>query len=372
MSGLYIHIPFCRKACTYCDFHFSTNLENKTKIVGAICKEIASQKNYLSDTKLNSIYFGGGTPSVLSVEELKTILDVVQENFEIGPKAEITFELNPEDASLEYLKAIRSLGINRLSVGLQSFDEEELKWMNRAHSVQQSFDCIKNAQQAGFSNISIDLIYGSKFQNIENWRKTLQIALELNVQHISSYNLTIEGRTKLHNQLQRKLEPEVDSELSAKQFDVLMEETAKASFIHYEISNFCKPGFMAVHNSSYWKGDAYLGVGPAAHSYNGTSRRFNVKSNAGYLQSMEAGKEYHEEEILSVTDKYNEYVLTRLRTNWGCDTEEMKKLFDKNAVDHFLKGIEKHWESLLIDGHIITLNNKGKHFADGIAADLFL
>jgi oxygen-independent coproporphyrinogen III oxidase len=365
MSGLYIHIPFCRKACTYCDFHFSTNLENRAKIVTAICKEIESRKNYLPNAKLNSIYFGGGTPSVLSVEELKSILDTVRANFEVDPKAEITFELNPEDAAIEYLKAIRSLGINRLSVGLQSFNEEELKWMNRAHSVKQSFDCIKNAQDAGFDNISIDLIYGSKFQNVESWRKTLQTAFELNVQHISSYNLTIEGRTKLHNELQKKLEPEVDSELSAKQFDVLMEETAKAGFIHYEISNFCKPGFMAVHNSSYWKG-------PAAHSYNGSSRRFNVKSNAGYLQSMEAGKDYYEEEILSETDKYNEYVLTRLRTNWGCDTEEMKKLFDKKAVDHFLKGIEKHRESVLIDGHIITLNNKGKHFADGIAADLFL
>ncbi len=382
MSGLYIHIPFCRKACVYCDFHFSTNLESKTKLVDAICKEMELRKNFFaachsepgeeSRNKLNSIYFGGGTPSTLSAFELEKIVETVRRNFEVDPKAEITFELNPEDAERNYLKEIKSIGINRLSVGLQSFNEEELKWMNRAHNVQQSFDCIKNAREAGFHNISIDLIYGSKFQTPESWRKTLQTAFALNTQHISSYNLTVEGKTQLDHLIKAKKEKEIDTETSAQLFDILMEETAKNGFIHYEISNFCQPGYIAVHNSSYWKGAHYLGVGSSAHSYNGLSRSFNVKSNTGYVQAIELGKNFSEEEILSPENKYNEYVLTRLRTEWGCDTEEMEKLFEKKYVEHFLKQLQKHGQYISVDGNIVTLNKQGKHFADGIAADLFI
>lgn len=372
MSGIYIHIPFCRKACVYCDFHFSTNLESKTKLVEAICKEIALRKDYLSDKKLTSIYFGGGTPSVLSKSELKKILAAINTNFEIDPKAEITFELNPEDADINYLKEIKILGINRLSIGLQSFNEEELKWMNRAHTVQQSFDCIKNAQSAGFDNISIDLIYGSKFQTPESWRKTLQTAIEFNTQHISSYNLTVESKTELGHLVKTKRENDVDPEVSSQLFDILMEETGKNGFIHYEISNFCRPGFIAVHNSSYWKGAHYLGVGPSAHSYNGVARSFNVKSNAQYIQLIETGKNISEEEILTPENKYNEYVLTRLRTEWGCDVGEMEKLFGKKLSDYFLKRLQKHEQHVFITNNIVTLNGQGKHFADGIASDLFV
>jgi len=372
MSGLYIHIPFCRKACVYCDFHFSTNLENNTKLVDTICKEIESRKDYLSDKKLNSIYFGGGTPSILTISEIRKIMQTIHANFELVPMAEITFELNPEDAALNYLKELRELGINRLSIGIQSFNDEELKWMNRANDVQQSFDCIKNAQQAGFHNISIDLIYGSKFQTPESWRKTLQTAFELNTQHISSYNLTVENKTQLDHLIRAKKEKEIDSETSAQLFNILMEETEKNGFVHYEISNFCKPGFMAVHNSNYWKGAHYLGVGPSAHSYNGMSRSFNIKSNTQYIQSLESGRSYSEEEILSPENKYNEYVLTRLRTEWGCDVMEMEKLFGKKYVDHFLKQIEKHKQHLIINKNIVTLSKQGKHFADGIASDLFI
>jgi oxygen-independent coproporphyrinogen-3 oxidase len=371
VSGLYLHIPFCRKACVYCDFHFSTNLESKSKLVDAICKEIAITREYLTDKKLSSIYFGGGTPSVLSVSELKNILQCVHANFEVDSKAEITFELNPEDADINYLKEIKALGINRLSIGLQSFNEEELKWMNRAHTVQQSFDCIKNVQSAGFDNISIDLIYGSKFQTPESWRNTLLTAFELNTQHISSYNLTVESKTQLGHLVKAKKENDVDSEISAQLFNVLMEETEKKGFVHYEISNFCRPGFMALHNSNYWKGAHYLGVGPSAHSYNGTARSFNVKSNAQYIQSIESGKNFSEEEILTTENKYNEYVLTRLRTEWGCDVAEMEKLFGKKYIEHFLKEIQKHKQHLLFNKNIVTLTKQGKHFADGIASDLF-
>jgi oxygen-independent coproporphyrinogen-3 oxidase len=303
--------------------------------------------------------------------EVEKILKTAHAAFEVENNAEITFELNPEDADPEYLSAIRKLGVNRLSIGLQSFNDEELKWMNRAHSAQQSVDCISNAKKAGFENISVDLIYGSKFQSEESWRDALQKVFDLNVAHISSYNLTIEGKTKLYSLLQQKAEPEVDSELSSRLFDILMEETSKAGYMHYEISNFCKPGSMAVHNSSYWKGAHYLGVGPAAHSYNEVSRSFNVRSNSQYLQCIEEGKPYFEEEELTDKDKYNEYVLTRLRTNWGCDLDEMKKLFDGEFVAHFLKQVRNHKNKIEIKGHIITLTKTGKHFADGIAADLF-
>ncbi len=373
MSGIYIHIPFCRKACLYCDFHFSTNLENKKQLVNAICKELDTRKDYLENKTVKSIYFGGGTPSLLSLAELEQILAEVNLKFTVDKKAEITFELNPEDAELNYLQAIKKLGINRLSIGLQSFDDEELKWMNRAHNAQQNFDCIKTAQQAGFDNISIDLIYGSKFQTPETWRKTLQTAFAVNTQHISSYNLTVESRTQLQHLIKEKKEKEVDSEMSSQLFDILIEETEKNGFTQYEISNFCKPGFMAEHNSNYWRGLSYLGIGPSAHSYNGVSRRFNSRSNAQYIQSIENDKPFYEEEELTVNDTYNEYILTRLRTDWGCDLEEMKNMFAEKYIIHFSQQIETYKQKNFIEikQNTITLNKQGKHFADGIASDLF-
>lgn len=372
MSGIYIHIPFCRKACTYCDFHFSTNLEKKEAIVKAIGSEIEQRKNYLQDKVLNSVYFGGGTPSVLSREEIARILYVIREHFEIDEEAEITFEMNPEDASAEYLNDLKKAGINRLSIGLQSFDEEELRWMNRAHSARQSVDAVLKAKKAGFGNITIDLIYGSRFQDENSWRETIKKAIELKVPHLSSYNLTIEGKTKLKHLMQKGEEQEVDTELSAALFDILMEETAKAGYEQYEISNFSKPGFMAVHNSNYWRGQHYLGVGPAAHSFNGFSRRFNVKSNAGYLQALEKNEKYWEEEVLSDTDRYNEYILTRLRTSWGCDISEIAEEFGHKYKEYFLKNLDMHRQYLVRQGDHVTLNQKGKHFADGIASDFFI
>ena len=373
MSGIYIHIPFCRKACLYCDFHFSTNLANKEKLILAIGKELTNRQHYLENEVVTSVYFGGGTPSLLAISELKQILASVHANFIVAENAEITFELNPEDAELTYLKEIKKLGINRLSIGLQSFNEAELKWMNRAHSAQQNYTSIKTAQAAGFDNISIDLIYGSKFQTAESWKETLHTAFSLNTQHISSYNLTVEGRTQLHQLVKEKKETDVDSDLSSQLFDVLMEETEKNGFIQYEISNFCKPGFMALHNSNYWKGFSYLGVGPSAHSYNTISRRFNARSNAQYIQTLEEDKPFYEEEILTPNDLYNEYILTRLRTEWGCDMEDMRNTFEEKYTTHFLKQIESYKQKNFIDikRNIITLNNQGKHFADGIASDLF-
>ncbi|HWY38582.1 MAG TPA: radical SAM family heme chaperone HemW [Bacteroidia bacterium] len=371
MSGLYFHIPFCRKACTYCDFHFSTNLGNKKKLVDAVCDEIAARKEYLQDKNLRSVYFGGGTPSVLNFAELEKIFLAIHKNFTVVPNAEITLEMNPEDAAIDYLQGIKQAGINRLSIGLQSFNDDELKWMNRSHTAEQNITAVKNAQQTGIKNISIDLIYGSRFQTEKTWRDALQKTFELDVQHISAYNLTIEGKTKLNHLLQQKTEPEVDTELSAKLFDILMEETAKNSFEQYEISNFCRPGFMAVHNSNYWRGSPYLGIGPSAHSYNGTCRSFNVKSNAQYIQCVEEGKAHCEEEILSEIDKYNEYILTRLRTSWGCDLKEMKELFGEKYVSYFIERSGKHKQHISANKNSVTLTQQGRHFADAIASDLF-
>ncbi|MHB8261450.1 MAG: radical SAM family heme chaperone HemW [Bacteroidia bacterium] len=373
MSGIYLHIPFCSKACLYCDFHFSTNLKNKKALVDALCKEITLRKDYLEGATINSIYFGGGTPSLLSIAELEQILVVIHTNFKVTPNAELTFELNPEDATLTYLKEIKKLGINRLSIGLQSFNQEELTWMNRAHTAQQSFNCMQFAQQAGFDNISIDLIYGSKFQTPNTWRKTLQTAFDFNTQHISSYNLTVEAKTQLGHLIKEKKEQDIDSEVSVQLFNILMEETTKNGFTRYEISNFCKPNFMAEHNSSYWKGLSYLGVGPSAHSYNGVSRRFNVKSNAHYMQAIENDKSFYEEEILTTHDKYNEYVLTRLRTQWGCNIKEIATLFGEQYAAYFLKQVEsyKQRKFITLKENTVTLTQQGKHFADGIASDIF-
>lgn len=373
MSGIYIHIPFCRKACLYCDFHFSVNLEHKKKLVDTICTEITNRRHYIETNAIRSVYFGGGTPSLLSLAELEQILTVVRATYKVAIEAEITFELNPEDAELNYLKAIKQLGVNRLSIGLQSFDDGELKWMNRAHTSRQNFDCIKLAQQAGLENISIDLIYGSKFQTPDNWHKTLQTAFGLNVQHISSYNLTVESRTQLNHLIKEKKEKEVDSEISSRLFDILMEETEKNGFTQYEISNFCKPGYMALHNSNYWKGSYYLGIGPSAHSYNGVSRRFNVRSNTQYIQAIENNKLFYEEEILTANDKYNEYILTRLRTQWGCDVKEIETSFGRQYFTYFMAQLESHKQKKFIDikQNAVTLNKQGKHFADGIASDLF-
>lgn len=371
MAGIYIHIPFCKQACNYCDFHFSTNLKNKAILVNAIVDEIKFNHAYLETKKIESIYFGGGTPSLLSHDELSVIMNEIQRYFSWDKTCEITLEANPDDIKPSHLNTWQQLGINRLSIGLQSFNEEELKWMKRAHNAKESIASVKLAQDAGFSNLSIDLIYGSKFQNLSAWEKTLQKAIDLKAQHISAYNLTIEGKTKLNNQLQKGLEPDVDDQLSSAQFNLLIDALDKNGFEQYEISNFAKRGFVAVHNTNYWFQKPYLGLGPSAHSYNGSERRWNIKSNAQYIQKVSQKENYFETEILSDKDKYNEFVLTRLRTKWGIDEEELK-VFGDNSIEHF-KSIAKNYPNeLMYESGIYKLNKAGKLMADKIASDLFL
>lgn len=375
MSGIYIHIPFCKQACNYCDFYFSTSLQNKEALVKNILSEIDQRINYLTDKHISTIYFGGGTPSLLSEKETFLILEKIYKLYTVSNDAEITMECNPDDLNEEKLKELKRLEINRLSVGLQSFDEEELKWMNRAHTARESESCIKRSQDRGFENITIDLIYGSKFSNLANWKKTLDKAIALKVPHISSYNLTIEDKTKLGHDFKVKKEVAIDDEKSSELFLEMIDRLEKNDFIHYEISNFGKEGFLSRHNSNYWKGVHYLGLGPSAHSFDGTSRQWNVSNNNLYIKQVSEKKQtFFEKEILTEKERFNEYVLTSLRTIWGIDLEYLKTNFNSEFVKEFETQVESFikQESVLVNGAIYTLSEKGKLLADKIASELFV
>lgn len=375
MSGIYIHIPFCKQACHYCDFHFSTSLQNKGLLVNSILSEIDLRLNYLPNKKIESIYFGGGTPSLLSEKETFLILEKIYKLYNVSKDVEITLECNPDDLTDEKLKELKRLEVNRLSIGLQSFDEEELIWMNRAHTAKESESSVKRAQDRGFENITIDLIYGSKFSNLANWKKTLNKAIALDVKHISSYNLTIEEKTKLGHDFKLKKEVAIDDEKSSELFLEMINRLEKNNFIHYEISNFGKEGFFSLHNSNYWKGEHYLGLGPSAHSFDGTSRQWNVSNNNIYIKRIsEKNESYFEKEILTENERFNEYVLTSLRTIWGIDLNYLSANFNTEFVKHYLIQIEKYikQETVVINDTTYTLTEKGKLFADKIASELFI
>lgn len=374
MSGIYIHIPFCKQACTYCDFHFSTSSKNKEELVKSIITEIELRKNYLTDKNINTIYFGGGTPSIVSERDLFLILDKIYKTYNVRNDAEITLECNPDDLNNEKLKELKRLEINRLSIGLQSFDDAELKWMNRAHTAQESEASVKRAQDKGFENITIDLIYGSKFSNLQNWKKTLDKAISLEVQHISSYNLTIEDKTKLGHDLKHKKEQAIDDEKSAELFLEMVERLERNKFIQYEISNFGKEGFFSQHNSNYWKGAHYIGLGPSAHSFDGLSRQWNIKNNNLYIKYInEKNSAYFEREELNETERFNEYILTSLRTIWGADANYLKQNFNTDFYNNFVSVANEYIQKghLTLANDCYTLTNSGKLLADRIASDLF-
>lgn len=374
MAGIYIHIPFCKKACHYCDFHFSTSLRNKELLVDALCREIETRQNYLQDKNVQTIYFGGGTPSLLTSSELNKIEDKIKIYFDVAKGAEITLEANPDDLTPEKIKQLTDAGINRLSIGIQSFFDEDLKRMNRSHTATQAIQAVENAQSGGIKNISIDLIYGLPNLTKEKWEYNLEQAFKLNVPHLSAYCLTIEEKTAFNHFLQigkitLPSEPE-----TIEQFEVLMKEAEKHNFVHYEISNFCKEGQQSKHNSSYWANEYYLGIGPSAHSYNGNSRQFNVKNNSLYIKGINGGIPDFEMEILSTENKFNEYIMTRLRTMWGITPGFISKEFGEETLNAFLLDTEPYISS----GHLqwkqdsLILTQKGKLLADKIASDLFV
>ena len=374
MAGIYLHIPFCKQACNYCDFHFSTSLKNKEGFLAALKKEISLRKNYLDGSKIETVYFGGGTPSLLSASELMYIFEELYRHFEISTTAEITLEANPDDLTSKKIKELKQTPVNRLSIGVQSFQEEDLKWMNRAHNSGEALSAVKMAQDHGLENISIDLIYGIPGLSEHRWRNNLQIAFALNIKHISAYCLTVEPKTALAHEIQSGKIKDVDEEQSAAHFQIMLEAMKNNDFIQYEISNFCKEGFYSKHNSNYWLKEKYLGLGPSAHSYNGSTRQWNISNNGLYIQSLEKNELNFEQEKLSVEQRYNEYVMTSLRTIWGTSLNEILTNYGEQFSSYCLEEAKKYIESkdLLLSENKLFLTDKGKLLADKIASDVFV
>lgn len=373
MAGVYIHIPFCRKACHYCNFHFSTSLQLQENFVTALLHEIELQKNYLSEP-VSTIYFGGGTPSLLPSANIRNIISGLQKNFIIENNAEITLEANPDDITSEKLAEWKQIGINRLSIGIQSFVQQDLVWMNRAHNAKQSLDCITLAQEAGFNNLTIDLIYGTPTLSDEAWEKNVETAIALKISHLSCYALTVEPKTALEKLIKQKAFADVDAEKQARHFELLMQWMKEAGYEHYEISNFAKPGFRSRHNRSYWQGKPYLGLGPSAHSFNGTSRQWNIANNALYIQSLSKGLVPFEAEVLTNEQQLNEYIMTSLRTMEGISLQKVVRDFGKDKYEYLITTAQPHLDCqhLAVENDYLKTTNEGKLLADGIAADLFL
>lgn len=343
-------------------------------MVITLCREIELRKDYLPNKNIDTLYFGGGTPSLLNQADIEKLIDTVKRNLNLAHYAEITLETNPDDLSLQKLQELKSAGINRLSIGIQSFYDEDLSLMNRSHTAEQAITAVKNAQRTGFQNISIDLIYGLPNLTPERWEHNLKAAFELNVPHLSAYSLTIEERTAFNHFVKQKKIQLPSEPVVIEQFHTLIEKTQQQGFIHYEISNFAKEEMYSKHNSSYWKNEHYLGIGPSAHSYNGSSRQWNIANNSIYIERVKSGEPWYEVETLSEADKYNEYIMTRLRTIWGIDTSHVKKTFGAEQLQSLLEQSQPYVSSghILHKGESITLTEKGKLLADKIASDFFI
>lgn len=375
MAGIYLHIPFCKQACNYCNFHFSTSLKLKDDMIDAIIAEIRLQQHYLEGQTIETVYFGGGTPSLLSSDELMRIWDALEKSFPNQDIQEVTLEANPDNITPQYLQGLAATPVNRLSIGIQSFHDQDLQYMNRAHNAREADYAVKAAQDKGFENISIDLIYGTPTMNDGAWLDNIDRATALGVPHISSYALTVEPKTALAHAIEKGRSKEPDNAQTAAQFEQLMEKLKAAGYDHYEISNFALPGQYALHNTNYWKGRHYLGLGPSAHSFNTTSRQWNVANNPQYISSiLKEGKVPFEQEILSFEDRFNEYIMTSLRTMWGADLEYIRSHFGADVLQQ-LKAQSQDYEAegrMLIDKDRMVLTSKGKLFADRIASELFL
>jgi oxygen-independent coproporphyrinogen-3 oxidase len=383
MAGIYLHIPFCRQACHYCNFHFSTSLKRTNDLVVALLKEIELQKGYIGDEMVETVYFGGGTPSLLGGEVLQLIMERLRDVYSIGKDAEITLEANPDDIALEgdenegngsgKLKAWKKAGINRLSIGVQSFFGEDLRWMNRAHDAGQALRSIRMAQAEGFANISADLIYGGPTLPDSHWKSNVEQAIGLGIPHLSCYALTVEPKTALDKMIRVKKAAAVDPEDQARQFLQLMEWTEQAGYDHYEISNFALPGMRSRHNSSYWQGRRYLGLGPSAHSFDGVSRQWNIADNAKYIESLSEGRLVFEKEELKPVQQLNEYIMTSLRTVEGCDLHFINRRWGKWAAGELLTraGIFVNEQKMGVADNRLILTKAGKLLTDGITAELF-
>ena len=372
MAGLYIHIPFCKKACHYCNFHFSTSLKNRKKIISSMIKEIEIKSIGYEDL-IETIYFGGGTPSLLSIIEIDSLIKAVIDNFKISKKPEITLEANPDDLNTSKLKELSNSLINRLSIGIQSFNDQDLKLMNRSHNSFDSINCIDNSLKY-FDNISIDLIYGMPNSNLISWEKNLNLALNWDLNHISAYALTVEPKTALEKYIQKEIILPLDEEFVYDQFNLMYDKLSDLNYINYELSSFAKKGYFSKNNSGYWLGKKYVGIGPSSHSFDGFSRSWNVSNNKLYVSDIQNNKMYHQKEKLTHIDQYNEYIMTGLRTMWGISLSNLQEKFGKKIENHFVKKSKKFIESelLIIENNLIKTSKKGKFLSDGIASELFL
>lgn len=372
MAGIYIHIPFCKQACHYCDFHFSTSLKKKEEMLDSIKRELFLRKDELEGEIIETIYFGGGTPSILEVDEINAMIQSVYDLFEVIDAPEITLEANPDDLDSATLHKLAESRVNRLSIGIQSFEEADLKMMNRAHNSTEAIQCLEIATTL-FDNISIDLIYGIPNMSNERWLSNVQRILDLGIPHISCYALTVEERTALNKLIKKGVIPSPEEEVAHQHFMLLIETLRANGYIHYELSNFAKPGFYSKNNSAYWLGKKYLGIGPSAHSFDGVHRSWNIANNSLYIKDIAEDKLPLEIEELSLTDRYNEYIMTGLRTIWGVDLNRVKREFGEVYFDYLVRLSSSFIEKELMkkESDILTITDKGKFLSDGIASDLF-
>lgn len=372
MAGIYIHIPFCKRRCIYCDFFSTTQSEKKAEYVHALVRELEIRKDYLDNEEIETIYLGGGTPSQLSQEELEEIFAHIYKVYKVTPDAEITLEANPDDLTPEYVSMLRTLPFNRISMGIQTFQEETLKLLHRRHTAQQAIEAFRRCREGGFQNISIDLMYGLPGETLETWEQDLQQAIALHPEHISAYHLIYEEGTALWNLREQNKVEEAEEELSLTLFKTLIERLTKAGYQHYEISNFCLPGLHSRHNSSYWTGKKYLGCGPSAHSFDGTSRQWNVSSLEKYLEGIRTDQLDFEIENLDLYTRYNDFVITSIRTCWGMPLSQLRTTYGENLYNYCLRMAKPHIQQgvLEIKEDTLKLTSEGIFISDGIMSDL--
>ena len=374
MAGIYIHIPYCKKLCFYCDFYHIVSQDDNAAFIDALLKETFLKKDYLGGETVSTIYLGGGTPSVFTVKELESILNQIYLNYNVTADCEITIELNPDDIRPEYLAGLKNLKINRISLGIQSWRDSYLKMLNIRHDSAQAEYALKEILKTGFENVTIDLIYGIPGMSLKEWESNLDFSFSFGIKHLSAYHLTFEKGTVFGKMLEQGTISEIDENESAAQFNLLIQKAESAGFIHYEISNFGKPGYFSIHNSNYWKQVKYLGLGPSAHSFNGYSRQWNVRNLKGYIKAVNSGKQYFESEELDTRTRFNEYMMTSLRTMWGIDLEYVEKMFEKEGYDYVmnLSGKFKNYGLMKQEKNSLILTNQGKLISDNIISEFIM
>jgi len=374
MAGIYIHIPFCKKLCFYCDFYHVISLNDNSAFIGALLKETSLRKDYLEDETISTIYLGGGTPSVVSIKDLETILNHLNNLFKVTADCEITIELNPDDVQPAYLEGLKNHNINRISLGVQSWRDSDLKMLNRRHDSAQAVYALRETLNAGFKNVTIDLIYGIPGMSLKEWESNLDFSFSFDINHMSAYHLTYEPGTVFSKMLEKGAISEIDENDSAAQFNLLIEKAESSGFIQYEISNFGKPGFFSIHNSNYWKQVNYLGLGPSAHSFNGYSRQWNIRDLKTYIKCVNSGKSFFEREELNTKTRFNEYIMTSLRTMWGIDLEYVEGMFEKEGYDYVinLAGKFKNYGLMKLEKNSLVLTNQGKLISDNIISEFMM